>query len=72
MTPDTAHGLIARIRTIETDVKALQTAVAAERLAASDQKYLGRCFDLLQMELAAVQSYIGDLSKDTEPRDVRP
>lgn len=61
MSPETADAVIARIRSIETEVEALQGAVEAEPLAGSQQQYLARCFDLLHMELTAVRTYIANL-----------
>jgi hypothetical protein len=61
ITPETADGLIARIRSIEADVDRLRSNVAAEPLAANQQQYLARCFDLLHMELAAVRTYLAEL-----------
>jgi hypothetical protein len=61
ITPETADDLIARIRSIQADLNLLQQTVAAEPLAASQQQYLARCFDLLHMELTAVRTYIADL-----------
>lgn len=59
--PETADALIARIRSIEADVDMVQATVAAQPLAANQQQYLARCFDLLHMELAAVRTYIADV-----------
>ncbi len=61
MRDETAEALIARIRSIEADVGAMQAAVEAEELAPSQRQYLARCFDLLHMELAAVRIYIDGL-----------
>ncbi len=61
ITPETAGDLIARIRSIECDVKALQITVAAEPLTVNQRQYLARWFDLLHMELTAVRTYIADL-----------
>ena len=61
ITPDTAERLIARIGSLETELDMLQAAIAAEPLAANQQQYLARCFDLLHMELTAVRTYVADL-----------
>ncbi|MFP5245509.1 MAG: hypothetical protein ACLGH0_02355 [Thermoanaerobaculia bacterium] len=61
ISPETADSLIARIRSIEADVDIVRKTIAAEPLAANQQQYLARCFDLLDMELAAVRTYITDL-----------
>lgn len=61
MKPETTDALIARIRSIEAEVGLLRAAVEAEPLAANQQQYLARCFDLLHMELAAVRTYIAEL-----------
>ncbi len=58
MISDTAETLIARIRSIESEVDALQKIISAEALPENHRRYLARCFDLLHMELAAVRVYI--------------
>jgi hypothetical protein len=61
MKQETMDALIARIQSIEAEVGVLQSAVEAEVLAANQQQYLARCFDLLHLELTAVRSYIAAL-----------
>lgn len=60
MSPETATALTARIRSIETEIDALQSAIAEEPLASSERQYLARCFALLRMELEAVRACVAD------------
>lgn len=61
MKQETMDALIARLQSIEAEVGVLQSTVEAEVLAANQQQYLARCFDLLHLELSAVRSYIAAL-----------
>ena len=58
MRPETVLVLTNRIRAIEAEIDVLHASVDAEPLAANQRQYLGRCFDLLHMELAAVRTFI--------------
>ncbi len=62
MTADTIHAVITRVQAIESDVASLRRMVDGEELAVSDHQYLGRCFDLLDMELLALRQYLGALT----------
>ncbi|HEX7150695.1 MAG TPA: hypothetical protein VF618_04335 [Thermoanaerobaculia bacterium] len=61
MKRETADVLIRRIQAMEAEVNVLRSTVDGETLAANQQQYLARCFDLLHMELTAVRSYIDAL-----------
>ena len=61
ISPETTNAIIARIRWIETELKALRSTVDGEMLASSQRQYLARCFELLEMELTAVRTYLADL-----------
>lgn len=61
MTPETTGALTARIRSIETEIEALQSDIGAEPLASSERQYLARCFALLRMELEAVRDCIVEM-----------
>jgi hypothetical protein len=61
MRPETTDALTGRIRSIEAELDALQSAIAAEQLARSERQYLARCFELLHMELDAVRACIVEL-----------
>lgn len=61
MKPESVNALITRLESIEAEVGVLQKTLEEELLAANQQQYLARCFDLLHMELAAVRSYIAGL-----------
>ncbi|HYC93798.1 MAG TPA: hypothetical protein VEO54_31635 [Thermoanaerobaculia bacterium] len=63
MKAETVEALVGRIHAVEAEVDVLHSAVAAETLPASQQQYLARCFDLLRMELAAVRTYIADVTE---------
>ena len=58
MEQETIGAVIARVSAIESDVAALRRAVDGETLAVSDHQYLGRCFDLLDLELRALRHYL--------------
>ena len=65
MAPETMHALIARLRAIESDVRSLEVVIGEEQLAANDQKYVSRCFELLRIELGALRDYIGGIPDTT-------
>lgn len=58
MKAETIDAVIAHIQSMHASVEVLRKTVDAEPLAANQRQYLARCFDLLQMELTAVRSYI--------------
>lgn len=64
MEAETLGGLIVRLQAIESDVAALRGTIDAEPLPTSDRQYLSRCFDLLGMEIHAIQQYLSDLGPD--------
>jgi hypothetical protein len=49
---------ISRLRTIATEVGALRQELDELGLAVSDRQYVSRCFDLLGMELTALQEFL--------------
>lgn len=51
----------ARLRSIESEIHALHSAIDAQPLAPSQRQYLARCFDLLQIELTALRTYLGEV-----------
>lgn len=61
MNGETVDALVARIQSMNAEVEVLRATVEAESLAANQRQYLARCFDLLQMELTAVRSYVEGL-----------
>jgi len=58
MQEDTAGAFVQHVTTIESGVAALRKAIDGEELAINDRQYLSRCFDLLDMELAAIRQYL--------------
>ena len=62
MDAQTTGAVIARVQAIESEIGALRRTVDAEALSVSDRQYVGRCFDLLSMELEALRHYIGGLT----------
>ena len=51
-----------RIDVIRKVVEELERLIDGEPLSLSDRRYLGRCFDLLRMEVAALDRYVEGLS----------
>lgn len=61
MNAERVSAAVERIRSIETDVSTLRRTIAGEELEPSDRQYLSRCFDLLDIELAALRQYLVEL-----------
>lgn len=61
MKEETVDAVVARIQSIEAELKALQSTLDTEPLAANQRQYLARCFDLLHIELTAVRAYLAEL-----------
>jgi hypothetical protein len=59
--PDAIADAIARVRTIQADVAELRRAIDGQPVGTTDRQYLGRCFDLLDLELAALRDYLAGM-----------
>lgn len=53
--------LLTRVLDMRRETSQLRQIVDGEQLLASDHQYLSRCFDLLDMELGALQQYIREI-----------
>jgi hypothetical protein len=62
MTSEPITAAITRVQSLTTDVDSLRRSIDAQDLPLNDRQYLSRCFDLLEMELAALRDYLGGLS----------
>jgi hypothetical protein len=62
MRPDARTGVNVRIEVIRKVVGELERLIEGEALSTSDRRYLGRCFDLLRMEIAALDRYVEGLT----------
>jgi RNA polymerase-interacting CarD/CdnL/TRCF family regulator len=58
MESETIGAAIAHLQSIATDISGLRRTLDAEGMSVSDRQYLSRCFDLLEMELAALREYL--------------
>ena len=58
MNREIVHALVEDIEVGETVVAALRRLVNDEEMAMRDRLYLGRCIDLLEMELEALRQYV--------------
>ncbi len=61
MNAETQPSAIGRLQSITTEVDSLRRSIDEQELSASDRQYLSRCFELLQMELEALQEYLAGL-----------
>jgi hypothetical protein len=61
MSPDARTGVTVRIEVIRKVLAELERLIDAEPLSNCDRRYLGRCFDLLRIEVAALDQYIDGL-----------
>lgn len=64
MESENIAAALLRVHSIHADVEVLRRSVNAEKLSVSDRQYLERCFDLLEMELVALQQYLGGLNQE--------
>jgi hypothetical protein len=58
---ETLHRTLAEVTTLATNVATLRRALDGEPLSTADRQYLSRCFDLIDLELAALREFVEGL-----------
>jgi hypothetical protein len=61
MTQTTIATVGAHVEAIRLEIEQMKSVMEMEKLAASDRNYLQRCFELLRIEVSAIDDYVRSL-----------
>ena len=61
MAREAIHSLLEQVESMQRTVASLSLTLRGEVIDDRDRQYLSRCFELLDMELAAITEYLGRL-----------